>query len=69
MSQIRFENVNYVYGAGTTFEKQALKDVSFTVESGSFIGLIGHTGSGKSTLIQHMNGLIRPTSGKNLFSR
>lgn len=67
MSQIRFENVNYVYSGGTTFEKQALKDVSFAVESGSFIGVIGHTGSGKSTLIQHMNGLIRPTSGKIYF--
>ena len=67
MSQIRFENVNYIYSGGTTFEKQALKDVSFAVESGSFIGVIGHTGSGKSTLIQHMNGLIRPTSGKIYF--
>ena len=61
MSLIQFENVNYIYGVGTTFEKQALKNICFTVESGSFIGLIGHTGSGKSTLIQHMNGLIRPT--------
>ena len=43
MSQIRFENVNYIYSGGTTFEKQALKDVSFAVESGSFIGVIGHT--------------------------
>ena len=67
MSQIQFENVNYIYSGGTTFEKQALKDVSFAVESGSFIGVIGHTGSGKSTLIQHMNGLIRPTSGKIYF--
>lgn len=67
MSQIRFENVNYIYSGGTTFEKQALKNVSFAVESGSFIGVIGHTGSGKSTLIQHMNGLIRPTSGKIYF--
>ena len=67
MSLIQFENVNYIYGVGTTFEKQALKNICFTVESGSFIGLIGHTGSGKSTLIQHMNGLIRPTSGKFYF--
>ena len=67
MSLIQFENVNYIYGVGTTFEKQALKNICFTVESGSFIGLIGHTGSGKSTLIQHMNGLIRPTSGKIYF--
>ena len=61
MTLIQFENVNYIYGVGTTFEKQALKNICFTVESGSFIGLIGHTGSGKSTLIQHMNGLIRPS--------
>ena len=67
VSQILFENVNYLYSAGTTFEKQALKDISFSVEAGSFIGLIGHTGSGKSTLIQHMNGLIMPTSGKVYF--
>ncbi len=67
MSQLRFENVNYLYGAGTAFEKQALKDISFSVEAGSFIGLIGHTGSGKSTLIQHMNGLMMPTSGKVYF--
>ena len=67
VSQILFENVNYLYSAGTTFEKQALKDISFSVEAGSFIGLIGHTGSGKSTLIQHMNGLMMPTSGKVYF--
>ena len=67
MSLIQFENVNYIYGVGTTFEKQALKNICFTVESGSFIGLIGHTGSGKSTLIQHVNGLIRPSSGKIYF--
>lgn len=67
MPQIRFENVNYLYGAGTTFEKQALKNISFSVEPGSFVGLIGHTGSGKSTLIQHMNGLMMPSSGKVYF--
>ena len=67
MSQIRFENVNYIYSGGTTFEKQALKDVSFAVESGSFIGVIGHTGSGKSTLIQHLNGLMEPTKGRVYF--
>lgn len=69
MSQIRFENVNYIYSGGTTFEKKALKDVSFAVESGSFIGVIGHTGSGKSTLIQHMNWINQANLRQNLFSR
>lgn len=67
MSLIRFENVNYIYGQHTVFEKQALKNISFSIEKGSFIGLIGHTGSGKSTLIQHMNGLLLPTEGKVYF--
>lgn len=67
MSLIRFENVSYIYGQHTSFEKQALKDISFSIEAGSFIGLIGHTGSGKSTLIQHMNGLIAPTEGRVYF--
>lgn len=57
------EHINYIYGAGTAFEQYALKDVSFEIEDGQFIGLIGHTGSGKSTLIQHLNGLIRATDG------
>lgn len=60
---IKAENINYIYGAGTAFEQYALKGVSFEIEDGQFIGLIGHTGSGKSTLIQHLNGLIRATSG------
>ncbi len=60
---IRAEHINYIYGAGTAFEQYALKDVSFTIEDGQFIGLIGHTGSGKSTLIQHLNGLLRASSG------
>ncbi len=63
MSLIRLEEVNYIYGPHTAFEKQALKQISLSIEQGSFVGLIGHTGSGKSTLIQHMNGLIAPTSG------
>lgn len=67
MSLIRFENVNYIYGQHTSFEKQALKNISFSIEDGSFIGLIGHTGSGKSTLIQHMNGLVVPTGGRVYF--
>lgn len=57
------KNLNYIYNPGTPFYKQALKDISFTVEDGDFFGIIGHTGSGKSTLIQHFNALIKPTSG------
>lgn len=60
---IKAEHVNYIYGQGTAFEQYALKDVSFEIEDGQFVGLIGHTGSGKSTLIQHLNGLIRATDG------
>lgn len=61
--QIIFDKVNYIYSAGTAYARHAIKDVSFTINKGEFIGLIGHTGSGKSTLIQHMNGLIKATSG------
>lgn len=61
---ITFENVSYTYQARTPFEHQALKDISFNITSGSFVAIIGHTGSGKSTLIQHLNGLIRPSKGK-----
>ncbi len=64
MSLIKAENVSFVYGYGTSFEKKALDDVSFEIESGEFIGVIGHTGSGKSTLIQLLNGLLKPTDGK-----
>ena len=60
---IRAEHLNHIYGEGTAFEQYALKDVSFEIEDGQFIGLIGHTGSGKSTLIQHLNGLLRASSG------
>ena len=60
---IRAENLNYIYGQGTPFEQYALKDVSFEIPDGQFVGLIGHTGSGKSTLIQHLNGLLKATSG------
>ena len=62
--KISVENVSFVYNPGTPFEKQALSNVSFSVGEGEFIGLIGHTGSGKSTLIQHLNALIKPTSGE-----
>lgn len=60
---IILDKVNYVYSSDTAYQKHALKDVSLTINDGDFIGLIGHTGSGKSTLIQHLNGLIKATSG------
>lgn len=60
---IKVENLTYKYMTGTPFEKTALDSVSLEIESGEFIGLIGHTGSGKSTLIQQLNGLLKPTSG------
>ncbi len=60
---IVLDNINYIYGAGTAYERHALKDINLVIPDGQFIGLIGHTGSGKSTLIQHLNGLIKPTSG------
>lgn len=62
MSMI-LDKVNYVYSAGTAYEVQALKDINLKIEDGEFIGIIGHTGSGKSTLIQHLNGLTKATSG------
>ena len=65
--QIEAKKLNFIYGEGTAFEQYALKDVSFTIKQGEFIGIIGHTGSGKSTLIQHLNGLIKATSGDLLF--
>ena len=64
---MRVVDLNYTYGAGTAFEQHALKNVNFEIQDGEFVGLIGHTGSGKSTLIQHLNGLIRPTSGDILY--
>ena len=60
---IRVEHLTHIYGQGTAFEQYALKDVNFEIPDGQFVGLIGHTGSGKSTLIQHLNGLLKPTSG------
>ena len=60
---LEVKNLHHVYSAGTPFEHVALEDVSFSVERGEFIGIIGHTGSGKSTLMQHMNGLLKPTAG------
>ena len=64
---LEIKNLNHVYSAGTPFEHVALKDVSFAVDRGEFIGVIGHTGSGKSTLVQHLNGLLKPTSGQILL--
>ena len=64
MTVIKTEQLNYLYSEGTVFEKAALQDINIEIEKGEFLGIIGHTGSGKSTLIQHFNGLLRPTSGK-----
>jgi energy-coupling factor transport system ATP-binding protein len=61
---ITIENLSHVYMPGTPFETVALKDINLTVEEGEFLGLIGHTGSGKSTLVQHINGLLKPTTGR-----
>ena len=60
---LKLENVNYVYSPGTAYEKKALKEINFDIYKGQFIGVIGHTGSGKSTLIQHLNGILKATSG------
>lgn len=60
---IKIEHLNYVYSEGTAYEKHALKDICLEIPHGEFVGIIGHTGSGKSTLIQHLNGLIKETSG------
>lgn len=64
MGIIRTENLTYVYGEGTPFRKVALDNVNIDIDEGELVGIIGHTGSGKSTLIQHFNGLLKPTSGK-----
>lgn len=64
---LEIQDLTHVYSAGTPFEHRALENVSFSVQPGEFIGIIGHTGSGKSTLMQHMNGLLKPTSGKILL--
>ena len=64
---LEVKNLHHIYSVGTPFEHAALTDVSFAVEKGEFIGVIGHTGSGKSTLMQHLNGLLKPTSGSILL--
>ena len=64
---IELKNVNYIYNFGTAYKRDALVDINLAIPQGQFVGVIGHTGSGKSTLVQHFNGLIKPTSGAVLF--
>ena len=64
---LEVKNLNYIYSIGTPFEHKALDNVSFSLERGEFVGIIGHTGSGKSTLMQQLNGLLKPTSGEVLL--
>ena len=64
---LQVKNLTHIYSVGTPFEHVALKDVSFSIEKGEFVGIIGHTGSGKSTLMQHLNGLSKPTEGAVLL--
>ncbi len=67
MSEIKLENISFVYGAGTPYEIHALENVNLTFEDGKITGLIGHTGSGKSTLVELLNGILKPTSGRVLL--
>ncbi len=67
MAIIKTKDLNFVYSEKTPFEMAALKNVNIEIEEGDFVGIIGHTGSGKSTLVQHLNGLIKPTSGQIFF--
>ena len=66
---IKIKDVNYIYAESTAYEIHALKDINLEIPDGQFIGLIGHTGSGKSTLVQHLNGLIKATSGRKRHLR
>lgn len=72
---MKLEHLNYIYSAGTAYEKHALKDICLEIPHGEFVGIIGHTGSGKSTLIQHLNGLLKATdgalyyNGENIYSQ
>ena len=68
MASIRLESLRYVYSQGTPFEKVAIDDISLEIPEGQYVALIGHTGSGKSTLIQHLNGLLSPASGRVLLN-
>lgn len=65
---IKIEHLNYIYSQGTAYEKQALKDICLEIPHGEFVGIIGHTGSGKSTLIQHLNGLIKASDGELYYN-
>ena len=67
MSFLSVENLTHVYGSGAPGSKVAIKDISCSLETGEILGIIGHTGSGKSTLVSHLNGLIKPTNGKILI--
>ena len=67
MYELELKNLRYEYGTGTPFHKVAIQDVNLRFEEGEFIGIIGHTGSGKSTLVQHLNGLLKPTAGEVLL--
>ena len=64
MAKIKLENISFFYGKGTAYSKQALKNVNIEIKEGSITGLIGHTGSGKSTMLQLLNGLSTPSEGK-----
>lgn len=66
MSEIRVENLSHIYSSGTPFEKTAIENIDLCIPEGQFVGLIGHTGSGKSTFIQHLNALLSPTGGRVL---
>ena len=68
MALLKLENLNYIYNPGTAMEKYALKDISLEINAGDFIGIIGRTGSGKSTLIQHLNGLLKASSGEMYYA-
>ena len=67
MAILQVKNLSHAYGGNATFVNDAVSDVSFSIEKGEIIGIIGHTGSGKSTLVQHLNGLLKPTEGTVLF--
>lgn len=65
---LKLEDVTYTYSPGTAYEMHALEHINLEIPNGQFVGIIGHTGSGKSTLVQHLNGLIRPTLGRVLYN-
>ena len=67
MNKLEVRGLTHVYSKGTPFERTAIEDLNFSVQPGEFLGVIGHTGSGKSTMVQHLNGLVKPTSGQVLL--